>query len=817
MIQIETVSIRELRGIRELTIEPRRENFIVSGPNGSGKSGVVDAIQFALTGEISRLSGKGTGGLSVLRHGPHVDRRDDPAAAEVSLGLHLPDSGKKAVLTRNVKTAKTFHLEPDDQDVRARIEEVAAHPELSLSRREIIKFILVEAGQRSKEIQALLKLEEIGATRGVLKTTANKLSRNHAEAQRAASSAEDALRRHLDAADLTREAILAAVNPRRRRLGLPELEPADLFAALDSGVSAGSSADVFNRDSALRDVEALESTSLDLSGLGAEEAARIGQDLGSLDHDRALFAAIRRRSFVERGLELVEGERCPLCDMEWDDEEHLKAHLRAKLAKAEEAESIQERLLRNGAVLEDHAQRLVDLIRPIQVLAKRDGSAGFSDGLAAWIRDLAEFAAQLSDVESIASIRERLQKGWASPPANLQEDLAALRRTIQAKPDQSATVAAQTFLTLAQDRLVACETARRAQRRALAAAEAGRAVYNTYCEVGDGYLGALYKEVEDTFGSYYRELNKEDEGEFRAKLEPDEGGLDLEVAFYDKGMFPPGAYHSEGHQDGMGVCLYLSLMRRLLGAKFTFAVLDDVVMSVDQGHRKKFCRLLRTHFPDTQFIITTHDRVWAKQMHTEGLVGSKGEVAFHSWSVQAGPIVEQAKEVWEQIEVEIGREDISGAAGRLRRHVEYVASELADSLGASLRYRGDLAYDLGDLFSAVVGRHGELLGLASVAAESWKDAAAQERVATVKKARSESLATHRGESWIVNKAIHWNEWATFTAEEFRAVVAAFRAVLDQLRCVNPQCGSWFYVTPRAGDPDSLRCRCSAVSINLRRR
>ena len=94
----------ELRGIRELQLTPQRESFVISGPNGSGKSGVVDAIQFGLTGEISRLSGKGTGGLSVQKHGPHVDRRDDPAAAEVSLTLHFPELGKTAVLTRNVKT-----------------------------------------------------------------------------------------------------------------------------------------------------------------------------------------------------------------------------------------------------------------------------------------------------------------------------------------------------------------------------------------------------------------------------------------------------------------------------------------------------------------------------------------------------------------------------------------------------------------------------------------------------------------------------------------------------------------------------------------
>ena len=102
MIQIETVKMRELRGIRELDINLGRKSFVISGPNGSGKSGVVDGMQFALTGEISRLAGKGTVGLTVQRHGPHVDRRDDPEVAQVSLKFYIPETGKTAVLTRNM-------------------------------------------------------------------------------------------------------------------------------------------------------------------------------------------------------------------------------------------------------------------------------------------------------------------------------------------------------------------------------------------------------------------------------------------------------------------------------------------------------------------------------------------------------------------------------------------------------------------------------------------------------------------------------------------------------------------------------------------
>jgi predicted ATP-binding protein involved in virulence len=56
MIKLEHAHIEEVRGIRKLDIDFGKENFSISGPNGSGKSGVIDAIEFGLTGQIGRLT-----------------------------------------------------------------------------------------------------------------------------------------------------------------------------------------------------------------------------------------------------------------------------------------------------------------------------------------------------------------------------------------------------------------------------------------------------------------------------------------------------------------------------------------------------------------------------------------------------------------------------------------------------------------------------------------------------------------------------------------------------------------------------------------
>src|SRR5437667_9669818 len=102
MIRLEHAHIEEVRGIRKLDINFQKGTFVISGPNGSGKSGVIDAIEFGLTGQIGRLTGRGTKGLSIAEHGPHVDKTKSPDASFVELKVLLPATGPSATITRKV-------------------------------------------------------------------------------------------------------------------------------------------------------------------------------------------------------------------------------------------------------------------------------------------------------------------------------------------------------------------------------------------------------------------------------------------------------------------------------------------------------------------------------------------------------------------------------------------------------------------------------------------------------------------------------------------------------------------------------------------
>ena len=88
-------------------------------------------------------------------------------------------------------------------------------------------------------------------------------------------------------------------------------------------------------------------------------------------------------------------------------------------------------------------------------------------------------------------------------------------------------------------------------------------------------------------------------------------------------------------------------------------------------------------------------------MRSAGLVTSKTSVAFHSWTIDTGPLVESNEEIWVEIDHALAKGKVEVAAAALRHHLEYVARHLADQLGAQPRFRADGDYELSELMPAV--------------------------------------------------------------------------------------------------------------------
>jgi hypothetical protein len=287
------------------------------------------------------------------------------------------------------------------------------------------------------------------------------------------------------------------------------------------------------------------------------------------------------------------------------------------------------------------------------------------------------------------------------------------------------------------------------------------------------------------------------------------------VDFYGRGLFPPGAYHSEGHQDSMGLCLYLALMRHLHGAAFTFAVLDDVLMSVDAGHRREVCTLLKTEFPKTQFVMTTHDPIWLRHMKTEGVIGGRSAVQFRNWSVDYGPARWDTRDVWTEIDDYRKGNDVRAAAALLRHYLEYESAELCHRLRAPVEFRGDAQYQLGELLPAAVTRMRDLFHRAKEAANSWNQKDVIENLSAREDEFAKLVETSNAERWQVNVAVHYNSWDNLGEEDFAPVVNAFRNLLGGFTC--PDCHDYVRVLPDRETPEVIHCDCGKTNINLRKK
>lgn len=813
MIRIEKIRIHEFRGIRDLNLELKGENFATCGPNGTGKSGIVDAIEFALTGNISRLSGTGTGGLSVKQHGPHVDSRNKPENAFVTLEVNIPSLMARATIHRTVESAGVPTITPDVPEIRMVFESAALHPEFVLSRRELIRYIVSNPGDRSREVQALLRLDVIEKLRTVLQKIANACEREVKPAERAKNEAIAHFKSALAISEFHASSILHAVNQRREVLVLVPIATLDANTSLKDGLTTVSAEDAKSKvakNQAQGSLKLLQDELSSLSGATFTNTCEVAHSaVVKLGKDRKLLDGVSREALIQAALKHFDEEHCPVCDLPWEPAA-FRAHLAGKLKHLSEVTAKREALEAQLALIIDRLVAVrgsISAVRVLGALLKEPVDVSCLESAEKTITAQIAQLQKLLPLEDTASVIESVRE-----LPNISEAVAAITGGVAAIPEPSKQEAARDFLVIAQERLETYRAAAVALKKCQERAERSKKVCEVYVSVTTKALEDIYKQVEGAFAQCYRNINQEDEGDFTAQLTPSMGKLGFDVDFYGRGHFPPGAYHSEGHQDGMGLCLYLALMNHLLGSSFTFAVLDDVLMSVDAGHRREVCALLKQQFPNTQFIFTTHDEIWLRHMRSEGLIKGRNFVHFRKWSVDLGPTEWDNRDVWQEIEDYLSKQDVRGAAALLRHYLEHFAKELCGRLRARVEFRGDAQFVLGDLLPSAVGEFGKLLRQGKASASSWGLSEGQGAISLLEEELASANQQTNCDQWQVNAAVHYNEWANFTPQDFTPVVAAFKRLEQCFGC--GQCGEILYVTPDRGEKEALRCGCGLINVNL---
>ena len=87
-----------------------------------------------------------------------------------------------------------------------------------------------------------------------------------------------------------------------------------------------------------------------------------------------------------------------------------------------------------------------------------------------------------------------------------------------------------------------------------------------------------------------------------------------------------------------------------------------------------------------------------------------------------------------------------------------------------------------------------------------------EKVKLLEKEFDNVCAVKEVEEWVINPSTHFNDWASFSSDDFSPIVDAFKCFFDSFKC--PDCGSIIKLTKQKNKDTSLCCKCKKINLNL---
>jgi len=815
-MKVLSLHIENIRGIKKIDLEPRGENFVVFGPNGTGKSAVVDALDFLFTGKISRLVGEGTKGVTLSKHGCHIDK--SPKETVVKAEIEMPGSEESIILERTLSNPLDLKVLKGEKSGFSDVLKIASRGHHVLSRREILKYVAAQKGERAKEIQALLNLEKVEKLRQDFVRVEHETEKEYENLKMQYESRKNELCRYLSISQdqFSEKKALEKINEMRENLkGKPikELEEENIKRDL-SPPSIPTEERKINPELIKTNLDKVKTILSQESLLIRESEKKLICELNRFKTDEKLRKELQSFKLLKLGISLLDDSgKCPLCEKAWKPKE-LRRKLKTRLLSAEEAKKLQssvDELLENLRIkYNDFKICLGEVVKSFDILSLKEMEPIFQH----WVKEIKKQIDALSEHEKKLNIIEgNLKKPNLFAPEKIEEKLEIIEKKLESEGKKlSEEQKIWDALTKIEHVVQIYKEARERFKKSELIYKQANLLRIVYEESKDKILNDLYERIKNDFVTYYKFLHGEDEKEFDADFKAKGAELSLDVDFYGRGKFPPVALHSEGHQDSMGICLYLALMKLLSEEKVQLTVLDDVVMSIDDNHRRAFSKLLLKFFPNKQFLITTHNRTWARQLQTEGIVKGKNTIEFKGWSVDHGPVYEKDSDMWVRIDKDIEENNITSAAATLREGAEYYFQDVCDKIKAKVVFKADGRYELGDLLPEAVSQYKKILRKAKESSNSWGNKKQVEKLSEIESIANEIIKRTQYEQWGINENIHYSRWKDFSSKDFQPIAEAFRDLFDLFRCSD--CGSLLYVTEKKKELNNFRCNCQKISWNL---
>jgi len=697
-VRIKAIDIHAFRGIPSLFLELDGKNLLVLGENGSGKSSIVDAIEFFFRGSLSHFEGEATQTLSLRRHVPHKNFTTDDVKIEITFN------------PGGVALSRTFRDEPSPPKEFKEYFQIAKRGTFILRRSQILRFIYCKPADRFQAIASILGIESLDEIELTLKRVYDQLRGNVLSKQKQAEQILNDISQLLGKRITNSNKIISYLNECAQEAGLPTIKSLDevdtLFDKMLKTLTKTEDLSLIVKLNKMQDD--LSETLID--NKFHREFRRFHKKVLSLIQDETKIKDLSKRELLRIGKQAIEADdinRCPLCGQRINRKEildQIDKRLKTLTALSDEASLIR----KTSVLIEDRLKSIINKLKSISTNLKLFPSLEnrkddvlnkikFLEALLEKVRSAKELKATVPFEEfernrdelqmlinSLSEICEvLLREMWI--PKDWKQKYEVLRLFDQTRGKLNELLKIQESLNIERK---CCNLAKK--------------LYTCFTKTKRAKITKIYKAISQDLNSFYCRLHPDDPHKNVELIIPEtkRASTILGIESFGRKREDPRALTSEGHQDSLGLCIFLAFVKKF-NQGCDLIVLDDVVTTIDAHHRELICELLLEEFRKYQFVITTHDEVWYEQLRSyqriSGMQGKFVNLKIVWWDAENGPNIEPYKSRWNKIQERITLSDKHGAGIEGRLYLEWLLKKICHVTKAPVPFKASSRYTVADL------------------------------------------------------------------------------------------------------------------------
>ena len=633
--EINTIKIKSFRGIVDYELDMSKKSLVLCGENGSGKSSIVNAFEYLFTGKVDSLSGSREINHSKSLINITGDKND--VYVEALIG--------EDNISRSFKDG--FNYSDNLQD----LVDDFSNGSFILNRQKLVSFINSTPNQRYKNINKIIgfdKLDEI-------ETTLKKTNRKFKNAYKSKTEElTDIITQIENTYDCDIENAYDEINKILKEHDLELISP---NTDLKEFIKDFSKSD-YERKSQLKELNNLcdiNITDLDL------KLQKLLDEYEEISLYQLKYSS-KLLKILDNSYEIItqeKSDKCPVCQSEIEYGEVID-YINSKKEELElNSQTIEKWNRKNSNLISD----LNDLKYKLNhIKSKLNDKYSFDFNL----DDLTD------DLEKLNKFEIKLSQIDAETLTNLNKDFLSLKNQIaEDLKNQSDDYIENLYESLLK--LIKKEELEVQVEKTKKQYEISKITAETFENKKQEVIENIINEIGYLMKSYYDFIHNQEEFNSPEMNVPKSTSLSLGLNFKEF-IADPRTYSSEGHLDSLGLCIFLAFVKKF--NRYDFIILDDIIATVDLGHKERIANLLFTEFKDYKFIITTHNKLWFEQLSRisakHGIKSKINFVEILSWNLEKGPKFSMMKTSKERIEKHLEEGDIYAAGNSIRRYLEQV-------------------------------------------------------------------------------------------------------------------------------------------------